>query len=240
MYAFNNAKQPGRPPVTTPIPRHEQGSQNGGMDDGGGGSGHGGKPLEDFAVNLESVEEFKSYIEPIILNLEKNNGRLAGDIKHLIRARRWYFIPGALKSLPQTLIGTYFETDTYAIQNLDEVWFNSLAILPGEPKAKLILHELIMGVRLLAFVSKYETCLTLQARKPDYNYDAYRMAKKVCRKKYPLRGVEDALTRKDLNLTKRDYALIREITLELFDHQGNVADDFESELEYQGFREFPK
>ncbi len=127
----------------------------------GGGNGVEGTTLEDFRQNISETVEYKNQILPLIQKLSKSVPNLAADLIHIAAERKWYFVPIELNSLPASQIGVRFTTDQLAIHKRKEIWISTIHYnkMNELKKATLLIHELIMGVRLLDFQDKLDQCL---------------------------------------------------------------------------------
>ena len=142
-----------------PVPPAQE--NHGGIDGGGGGNGVDGKSLEDFRVPLSSLESFDLVRKNVIEKMATRFPELAADLLHIAEERAWYLIPVDLRQLPPTNIGTYFPTDQIAMQSLRSVWISDkiFSKMKIENQSMLILHELMMGVRLLQYTNVLDQCL---------------------------------------------------------------------------------
>jgi hypothetical protein len=158
--------------------------------DVGGGNGVGGKPLGGWALkSVSELPEFKNVVQPILENLTKCFIPLAADMMHIAERRTWFMVPVALNEIPKTRLGAPFTTDQYAIQSYEEIWVNSkfYDAMKSEGRADLLLHELVVGVRILKDAHTVERCLAavrvsaLQGAK-DSEIES---ANNECNAKYP-------------------------------------------------------
>lgn len=193
-------------------------NQEGGIDGGGGGNGLDGKPLESFRVDLTQQASYQRVRANVIEKLKTSFPKLAADLIHISEERAWYLIPTELRNLPAARIGVSFKTDQIALQKLKEVWVNDLLFSKMEPRQQetLVLHELVMGVRLLQFTNLLDQCLAnIGAVKlnPE-SLDKYKELRRECFKKYRnAADVGDSIgLGKDIKLEDYDYETIRDIT----------------------------
>jgi len=172
-----------------PVPKSEL--NEGGIDGGGGGNGLSGKPLESFRVDLTQKTAYKRLRENVLNKLTVSFPQLAADLLHITEERSWYLIPTELRNLPAAKIGVSFKTDQIALQKLKEVWVNDLlfAKMAESEQETLILHELLMGVRLLQFTNLLDRCLLnisplrLSANSEEAKAK-YKESRSLCFKKY--------------------------------------------------------
>jgi hypothetical protein len=193
-------------------------NQAGGIDGGGGGNGLEGKPLESFRVDLTQQSSFQRVRANIIEKLAARFPKFAADLMHISEERAWYLIPTELRNLPAGRIGVSFKTDQIALQKLKEVWVNDLLFSKMAPHEQetLVLHELVMGVRLLQFSNLLDQCLVNIAvmKLTPEAADKYKEARRECFKKYRnAADVGDSIgLGKDIKLEDYDYETIRDIT----------------------------
>ncbi len=130
--------------------------------DGGGANGVGGKLLGGWALkSVGELAEFRNSVQPILENLSKCFAPLAADMMYLAEVRTWFMVPVALSDLPKKRLGVPFTTDQYASQSYSEIWINSklYEAMSPEGRVDLLLHELVVGVRLLKDNHTAERCL---------------------------------------------------------------------------------
>ena len=232
------------PPETLPVPPSSE-NPSGGIDGGGGGNGFGGESLEHWRVDLNTLPSYKLLREKIIDRLAQRFPKLAGDILHLTERRRWYLIPTELRNLPASKIGVFFDTEQIALQGLEEIWINALLFskMPTDSQALLIMHELIMGVRLLEFVSLFDLCLANISHlkfQPE-NEAAYSEERHQCFKRYrDISEIDDSIgLGKNIKLEEKDYFTIRLITSVLMkDVETFNVQELSAEMSIRKFRKY--
>ena len=212
----------GPQPLPTPPP-------HGGTIDGGGGIGVHGRPLDSYHIDLNVVPEFKTLLQPMLSTLQRYLPALASDLNRVITARSWYMGPFDLDQIPGNQMGVFFPTDQIAIQNLSEVWIDQKLFEPMkvEDKAVLLLHELVMGVRLLAFSDGYEQCLVKADEAFALTHDLAKNEKDraVCNSS-PLPDLGPAISgAPKINLSDEDYPNIRYLTEKIYDTKGAMDDN---------------
>ena len=220
-------------------------SNNGGIDGGGGGNGVDGKPLESFRVELTSLDSFSVVKTKVIAPLTIRFPQLAADLLHIASERAWYLIPIDLRQLPPANIGTYFPTDQLAIQGLREVWINDVLFskINMENQSMLILHELVMGVRLLQFTNVLDQCLqhiAINKLDPDQR-DKYREERQECYRKHKAPAdLEDSIgLGKQARLSSHDYETIRALTYDLMVASDTVnVDELKAWMEANSYRKY--
>lgn len=227
-------------------------NNNNGGTDSGGGNGFKGKPLESYRFDVNALSEFHS-VSGIIHQVLQALPQLAGEMWHVSQSRRWYKIPANLDVIPSERIGVAFATDQLALQNLNEIWINDnsfTAMTDPSDRSLLVLHEVVMGVRLMAFQDDLEKCLAkveasgLLAKTSD-DKSKYQSARKQCFHKYGLsrgNGLHDVVPATDedrISLSKEDYENIRYLVTELWSSQGQVdGDELRDWLKAKGFRQY--
>ena len=229
----------------TPLP--ETGGGMGGVDSGGGNT-YKGRPLDFYRRDLFTAHdpqnpdhfdlqpELNAVLHTIHL-VKKTNIPFAAAMLHILRERSWYFIGIELNRIPALSIGVQFQTDQAALQRMKEVWINSIiykTMAPNE-RAGLMLHEVLMGVRLLAFTSDFDRCLANAAKHilfDDGVEDHYGEARKQCVKAERGRiqpgGYSELLGQ--IRLTESDYAHIRTLTDDLSKSTPKIPDADELDL----------
>lgn len=213
--------------------------------DSGGGNGLEGRMLESYKKPVQEVPAFADKVLPVILNLARVYPRLASDLWHIARERSWYFIPGRLDRLPSHRIGVSLKTDQYALQNRKEIWLDEILfdeMRSDDERAKLILHELVMGVRMMAFQDPLDECLSsvaLGSLGPG-SAEFYRKQRQACfQRAESLQSGSSLLSPKKIEISNEDYMAIRDLVGVLWAHQGQVdADELKSWLKIRKFRNY--
>jgi len=131
-----------------------------GTGDSGGGNSYKGRPLESYIRDVTTLPTFQSQLGLVMKSLEDRDPGLA-KIIHSILKKNWYFIRGDLQGLPQGKIGSAVPTEQVALQTFQDVWINTDLFDPMKPEdqGKLILHEILMGLRLMKLDSDHNQCL---------------------------------------------------------------------------------
>lgn len=206
-------------PLPTANPQNSQGTV-----DSGGGNTFNGKTLESYAINIRELPVFKDRVSPLL----ESRGLLSLSLKNvfnkIIDQKTWYMIPSELKKLPSEKIASAVGTDQAALQDLKQVWLNQIIFndMPTQDQSILIIHELLMGLRLLKFDSPLSECLAFRSldEKDSFCHNSYLPE---------LRG-------RPSDLTEIDYAQIRAATKKL-SHDGLkfLSSDWNDLLGKQGF-----
>lgn len=217
----------------------------GGIDGGGGGNGLERKPLESFRIDLTQVSSFQRLKTKVIDKLVPRFPKLAADLIHVVEERSWYLIPTELRNLPASKIGVSFKTDQIALQKLKEIWINDLifAKMEAVDQETLLLHELLMGVRLLEFANFLDQCLVNISilKITEATQEKYKEQRQLCFKKYRnAADIGDSIgLGKDIKLEDYDYDTLRDFTnllltkTETFDVQ-----ELEDQMAIRGFRKY--
>lgn len=148
---------------------------------GGGGNGCDGKAFESYAQKITSFEEYRLYIQPLLRRMvEGGNDPLASYLTWVAEETVWYFIPCQLERLSKEQIGLAIDSDQLARHGEHGIYIHGDKNddRPLEPKAvnsrpkhyfnqrlkaraALLLHEMVMGARLLMKKSPKEQCKML-------------------------------------------------------------------------------
>lgn len=240
---------PGAPDLEGAGYSNPNGSDNmGGVDGVGGGNGFAKKSLESWKVDLTKLPAFERLHEKVISKLKVRFPNLAADLLHIAEERSWYVIPVELRTLPTAKIGVSFRTEQIALQKLKEIWISDLIFGAMDPvdQEMLILHELLMGVRLLEFTNVLDQCVASISilRINTENLEPYKEARKVCYAKNR-RAAElgDNLGfGKNINLDTTDYEeTIRPMTSLLMEKAENFdVQELEDWMVIRKFRIYPK
>lgn len=211
----------------------------GGTDNTGGGSGAQGKTFDDYIEkNLMGLPGFQKVVQPIYEKLKVENPSLAADFFHIIHQREWYFVPGPVNKISEQIIGAYSRSEQYALQDLNKVWvdrelFNAMN---DSAQGNLILHEIIMGIRLLQHQDKMDLCIAKASEHAlsESTLPIYKEKKYKCRRSFPrVPGFEN----QKFKLNQNDYDLIRKI-VSLLDRSQPDVEDVVSLLESHGIRKY--
>jgi hypothetical protein len=201
----------------------------GGADTGGGAGTH-GRMLESYQVHIHETPEFQNFVQPLIEEIAVNAPAFAAELMHIALHRQWYVIPTDLGKIPPSDMVTAISgtsVEQIAVQTEAEVWIDKRAYvpMPNRERRELIVHELVMGVRLMEYQSAYDQCLAQAAGfvvKKDRK--AYREKKRAC----SIERLKDvstnfALIKKKISLNNGDYDTVRRITLELLNNASSLS-----------------
>jgi hypothetical protein len=143
----NAPQQPNLPGSPAPGPLGGNGTVT-----SGGGNGVDGSAVELRAVNIENLPEFKSLVLPTLRKMSAGQPDvLVAYLMWTVRQKAWYFIPYSLDTLPQQKTHLSFRSDQLAIHTEREIFIDANAYQKTSLKARatLLLHEMVMGARLL-------------------------------------------------------------------------------------------
>lgn len=167
---------------------HKQTAKNNGAEklgtgDSGGGNLYKGRPIESYKIDITQLPSYKSKVAPIVEALtdlkrtangkQLSNPDLGRMFQSILTKRSWYMIPGDLEILPKERTGIAVPSEQGALQSAKEIWVNSnlFNAMFSDDQGTLILHEVLMGIRLLKFASDREQCLSYTT---DPNYCSLR------------------------------------------------------------------
>jgi len=161
---------------TPSAPTGGKGSQSetvtvGGGSDGGGNLIH-GKPIEDWARQWNKDRDFHEAYQELLGKLipllrqhpfpdkDQRQWHLANFLQSALEQKQWYFVPGPLSAVPQTLTGSVVATSQGALQGHKRVWvdIDLWSKMTVDARATLILHEAVMGLKVLQFQSDRTQC----------------------------------------------------------------------------------
>lgn len=193
---------------------HKHTAQNNGEEklgtgDSGGGNLYKGRPIESYRVDITQLPSYKSKVAPIIDALTNTNNvinhkqgsnpDLGRMFMSILTKRTWFLIPGPLETLPKERTGIVVPSEQGALQSSKEIWIDSnlFNVMSEEDQATLILHEVLMGLRILKFASNRDQCLS------------YSLNPQYCGERTTPNGTIQ-------HLTEKDYADVRAAGIEIF------------------------
>lgn len=203
-----DSTSPGSPAGTTA----SDGDKSAGTVDSGGGNTFMGKPLESYIVKVRELPAFISHVKPIVESDSLKDSDLKRVIDFVLDKKSWYLIPAELKQLPSEKIASAVGTDQAALQDLRQVWLNQKLyddMKSLEDQGTLIVHEILMGLKILKFDSALFEC---RARYYGRHTDQY------CLSSYSadIRG-------KPSDLTEIDYSQIRSATTKIMEKGATMS-----------------
>jgi len=126
--------------------------------DGGGGGGIKGKPIESYARNIREFAEYKVVVEPVLVSIGRIHPEYQNVFLHIVKNRNWLFTGEPVANLGAARQGTPFNIDQWAAQNNKEIWFSDQYQGEAANKGRILLHEILVGVKLLKYLSSNEKC----------------------------------------------------------------------------------
>ncbi|MES2769579.1 MAG: hypothetical protein V4596_10590 [Bdellovibrionota bacterium] len=146
--------------------QNASGSNPSGTIDGGGGNSFKDKMFESYIVKPKDLSGYE-ILEPLLKSLRKilnedsldftETGFPYYQLVNSVLEKSWYLVPTDLQTIANEKIGVPLSQGTIqvAFQTFDAVWINEKAFekMVPEEKAKLILHEIVMGLKILKFES---------------------------------------------------------------------------------------
>ena len=225
--------------IETSGPNNDPNGYRGGTDSVGGGNTINGKPIDAYIKDPKKLNCYINKINPLIEKLESSYPNLAADFKHFTLQRDWYFVPGSIEVIPKIILGTYSKTDQTALQDFRKVWidYNLFSQMTEDDQAILIIHEFVIGMRLLTYNSKYDNCLATGARllnqsdKDKANLD-YRNESVFCRKTYF--SLNDTT---NFDLKSSDYDFVRKLVSKIVTDNIDIS-ELKSLVEDTRFRNY--
>lgn len=137
-----------------------------GTSDSGGGTGIDGKVLESYIVDPEQLPAFKSFVAPLLSNLEgsekvKNSNR--PKTTQIMKYKTWYMAPVELTKISKDALGISFvksATQQIAIQTLKAVWMDQRIYdsMSMQEQGEFLLHEFVMSLYFMKFMTMEELC----------------------------------------------------------------------------------
>lgn len=187
-----------------------------GTGDSGGGNLYKGKPLESYIKKPLDLEAYQTFIQPLRRSFERT--MVESTLRGVLENKTWYFVPGPLDHLPGEKIGSAVPTDQVALQDFNSVWidtdlFNAMTI---EDQAKILMHEMLMGAKLLRLDSYWHSCWVRSFGHREFE---------------GCEGASKSARGRPSDLSPEDYTQIRRTTAEIFEsHPGMSAEEWEELL----------
>lgn len=131
-----------------------------GTGDSGGGNSLQGRPLEAYLKDPRSLPAYQEKLEPVLRNLATFE-TMSPYLTSILVRKNWHFIPGPLALLPSERTGATIPTEQVALQDFDSVWIDIdlFSKMSAEDQARLLLHEVLLGIKLLKLESSSRICL---------------------------------------------------------------------------------
>lgn len=144
---------------------------------GGGGNGCEGKAFETYAKKISELQEYQLYLRPLLRRMaESSRDPFVTYLLWTAEEKAWYFVPCELEKLSTEQIGVAVHSDQLARHGENGIFIHSRELEKGvaedpkrpnyatkksKAKATLLLHEMVMGARLLMKKSPLEQCTAL-------------------------------------------------------------------------------
>lgn len=125
-----------------------------GPSDGGGGDICNGRLVESYRIKISEMGAFRKMVLPIFEKISSQaDDKGNNSLKQVDNFKNWYLIDCALSQIPQERKGLYLESFQAAVQTNKEIFIDSKAFkaMTEEEQAKLILHEIVMGLYLIKY-----------------------------------------------------------------------------------------
>lgn len=211
---------------------------NGKVNDGGGDWGGGAivtapdgskHSIDSLIVNPKDREDFVQ-TQLILKNLEVEFTQLATDFLHILKHRKWYFVPTSLKNIPSyvTGIGTAIDYKQIALQNDSSVWIDRLLFESSdfsfEQRTMIYMHELVVGLKILDITNDLDQCLAKAAKYLTQGHNdetKFSVEERSCRLKYL-----DVYKSGKISITEKEYDAIRSITNMIVTSFGKVDREY--------------
>lgn len=207
--------EPGSPLPSSPqipsAPTHQ-----GTIDGGGGGNKICGRPIESFRKDIRDLPEYKKYVDPIFQyfvsplytgcdNCQTHNFAVGSHMSYMLFNKGWYVVPCPLSQLSKEKIGSVYDTEQVALQTFDDVWIDEekFNALNESDRGLMLLHEIVMGMKILKWDSSYHQCAALAESNEVQNMCGFLYQKK---------------RESSIPLTPTDYKEVRIVTNELFNN----------------------
>jgi len=187
---------------------------------GGGGNGLQGSALETYARKIDTLPEFRKYIQPILRRMSRGEPDVfVAYLNWSVSHKAWYFVPAELPILSKEQTALHFDTEQLAI-NLDKsVLINSNLYSDPKKSAKnrafLLLHEMVMSARLLMKQPPKIQCEALASSAYLSNCDSEEVLKLAKAKNY------DEQSRKSADGS--DHEAVRLMTIHLMERDQDFS-----------------
>lgn len=138
--------------------------EGGGSD--GGGNSYRGRPLDSYIVFPMEMPAFRATVRPVLEDLQRKAESdhrmdlLRNLIFSVFAQKTWYLLPGPLDPISSELPGFPVQTDQAVLQNFHRVWLdqNIWEKMSLQDQGLLLLHEAVMGLKILRFASSQDQC----------------------------------------------------------------------------------
>jgi len=129
--------------------------------DRGGGNSFEDRSLEAYIQNPKNLPAFQTFIAPLEQRLSK--GKNSALFEYVLNRKTWYFLDSPLPTLEGSKIGSPVSTAQVALQGFESVWVDRKEFEKLSPKdqADILLHEVLMGIKILRYQSRQEQCVAV-------------------------------------------------------------------------------
>ncbi|GEM_PF-4314414 len=136
-----------------------------GTGDGGGGNAINFKMLESHLINPMDMDLVKNRVNPALQKMFNEPENTTNY--NYFAMKNWYLAPIVLKTIPKEVLGIEFTADRHqqvAIQTEHAVWIDSNIFekMTEDEKARLLVHEVLMGVYLTRFETLENLCASVR------------------------------------------------------------------------------
>ena len=211
------------PKTHTPTPMVQQQEPTQGTVDGGGCNGIHGLCLEAYQQDIVQFPEYQKYIQPILDRLHRKLPIFATNLEYIANKRSWYFIPEKLKNITSNKLEVAFATEQVALQGMFEIWIDKKMYkeMSLEKRAKLLLHEMLMGNKILEFHNFFEICNANSSNLMEIEYCS--IQENIYKSNSAF--AEIGKSKDKIKIEAQDYLAIREITNALLSNKEPQATD---------------
>ena len=130
----------------------------------GGGNTLDGKMTERYSQDIEKLPEYVHIIVPQLRKLSQQHADVfVAYLQWVATNKAWYFVPVKLPSLPKERIALAFQSDQLALHSDKEIFIDkdSYAAESEQERAFLLMHEMVMGAKLLMKKTPQQQCAIL-------------------------------------------------------------------------------
>jgi hypothetical protein len=182
----------------------------------GGGNGIDNLANEMYRKDIQTFPEYKHFIVPILRKMAQNKPDVFLMYLKWSVQKRWYFVPKELDELSKDKTQIPFKSDQLALQYDREIYLYApgYSKAPELARATLLLHEMVMGARLLMKKSPEAQCEELTSK------DGLDLCKddKFLKLAQPPNGTGDAAV-----LDGLDHSSVRSMTTLLMDKDQDLS-----------------
>lgn len=126
--------------------------------DSGGGAGFKGRPLEGHRKDITTFPEFKKWVEPILRSIGRMHPSHQSLFVYIVKERTWLFLDAPVPKISNDRQSTPYTIDQWAVQNSKEIQMSNEYKGSEEDRAKILLHEIFVGLKIMRYGSYNEYC----------------------------------------------------------------------------------